>query len=145
MADDLYHLAAFSPEHGIHDITLSVRRVRDEYAITCKLPITVELLTGYAYDCFAALQIIRRKAEGRNWHICCQGARRNVRPSAMSRQMGGGVMAYVLETGQPGRMDSMVNIFDEDSPEAYASVADQEAYAHAWFQSLGRRPDDIER
>lgn len=136
MEADLYHLAAYSPEHGIHDVTLAVREAGDEYIITSKLPMSDELLSGQADDCFAALQIIRRAAEGRNWSICCKGARHNVWPSAMSRSMGGGVTAYVLEMGQPGRMDSMVEIFDADTPESYSSVADQEAYAHAWFESL---------
>ena len=136
MDTDLYHLKAYNSEHGIHDVTLAVREVGDDYMITCKLPMSGDLLTGQATDCFAALQIIRRKAEGRDWRICCKGSRRNVWPSAMSRQMGGGVKAYVLEMGQQGRADSLVDIFDEDDPDSYSPVSDQESYAHAWFQSL---------
>jgi len=136
MNTDFYHLKACNSKHGIHDVTLEVREVGDDYILTCKLPVSGELLTGQAADCFAALQIIRRKAEGRDWKICCKGSRRNVWPSAMSRQMGGGVKAYVLEMGQQGRTDSLVEIFDDDDPESYSSVADQEAYAHAWFESL---------
>ncbi|MCA9151036.1 MAG: hypothetical protein KDA92_17110, partial [Planctomycetales bacterium] len=86
MDPDLYHLKAYHSEHGIHDVTLAVREVGDDYMITCKLPVSGDLLTGQATDCFAALQIIRRKAEGRDWKICCKGSRRNVWPSAMSRQ-----------------------------------------------------------
>lgn len=136
MDTDHHHLKAHSTEHGIHDVTLTVREAGDEYIITCKLPLSDDLLTGQADDCFTALQIIRRKAERRNWNICCKGARRNVWPSAMSRQMGGGVKAYALEMGRQGRADSLVEIFDADDPESYSSVAEQEAYAHAWFESL---------
>src|SRR5690242_19574386 len=133
---DLYTLKAFNPEHGMHNLTLEVREAGDDYLLSCKLPVSGELVTGQADDCFAALQSVRRKAEGRNWMICCKGARRNAWPSAMSRQMGGGIKAYVLEMGRQGRADSLVEIFDEDAPESYSTVADQEAYAHAWFESL---------
>ena len=136
MDSDLYDLTAYHSEHGIHPVKLAVREAGDDYIITCQLPMSDDALTGQADDCFAALQTIRRAAEDRNWKICCQGARRDVRPSAMSRQMGGGIMAYVLEMGQPGRMDSTVEIFDAAAPESYSTVADQEAYAQAWFESL---------
>jgi hypothetical protein len=136
MDTDRYHLKAYNSEHGVQDVTLEVREVGDDYVITCKLPVSQDLLTAQAEDCFAALQIIRRQAEGRDWKICCKGARRNVWPSAMSRQMGGGVKAYVLEMGQQGRADSLVDIFDDDQPESYSSVADQESYASAWIESL---------
>jgi hypothetical protein len=136
MEADLYNVPAHNPEHGIHNVTLAVSEAGDEYVITCKLPLSDALLTGQADDCFAALQIIRRIAEGLNWNICCKGARRNVWPSGMSRSMGGGMKAYVLEMGQQSRRDSLVEIFDADTPESYSSVADQEAYAHAWIESL---------
>lgn len=136
MEADLYHVTAYHPEHGIHPVTLAVSEAGDGYLISCQLPMSDNPLSGRADDCFAALQIIRRAAEEQNWKICCRGARRNVRPSAMSRSMGGGIMAYILEMGQPGRMDSTVEIFDADAPESYSSVADQEAYAKAWFESL---------
>lgn len=125
-----------SSEHGVQDVTLEVREIGDDYVITCELPVSKELLTGQAEDCFAARQIIRRQAEGRGWKICCKGARRNVWPSAMSRQMGGGVKACVLQMGQQGRADSLVDIFDDDQPESYSSVTDQESYANAWIESL---------
>ncbi len=136
MVTDLYHLKAYNSEQGLHNLTLAVREVDDDYIITCKLPDSDDLLTGQAGDCFAALQIMRREAEGRNWKICCKGARRNVWPSAMSRSMGGGVKAYVLEMGRQGRVDSLVDIFDDDDPESYSSVADQEVFATAWLESL---------
>lgn len=136
METDFYQLKAFNPEHGMQEVTLEVRVVDDDYLLSCNLPMTDELLTGQAEDCFAALQAIRRQAEGRNWKICCKGSRRNVWPSGMSRQMGGGIKAYVLEMGRQARLDSLVDIFDEDSLDSYSSVAEQEAYAREWFESL---------
>lgn len=50
--------------------------------------------------------------------------------------MGGGVKAYVLEMGRQGSADSLIEIFDADVPDSYSCVADQEAYADAWFESL---------
>ena len=50
--------------------------------------------------------------------------------------MGGGLKAYVLEMGRQGQADSLVEIFDEDTVDSYASVAEQEAYARTWFESL---------
>lgn len=136
MDTDIYHLQAYNSERGLHDVELAVREAGDEYIITCKLPLPDGLLTGQADDCFAALQIIRRAAEARNWNICCKGARRNAWPSAMSRDMGGGFKAYSLTMGQRARTDSLVEIFDADVPELYTSVAEQEAFARAWFESL---------
>lgn len=136
MDAEVYLLKAASPEHGLHDVTLNVYDLGEDYRVSCELPLSGELLTSDAGDCFAALQVIRRKAEGRGWSICCKGARRNVWPSAMSRQMGGGVKAYILEMGRQGRADELVEIFEEDSPELYATVADQESFAMTWFDSL---------
>lgn len=133
---ETHQLKAINPEHGMHDLVLEVREVGDDYLLSCRLPLSDALLTGQADDCFAALQIIRREAEGRDWKICCKGARRNVWPSAMSRQMGGGVKAYVLKMGQQAQADSLIEIFDDDDPEWYSWVSDQEAYANAWFESL---------
>ena len=60
--------------------------------------------------------------------------RRNVWPSAMSRQMGGGVKAYILTTGQPAT--EIVLIFDPDPKPDGSSVAEQEAYSQGWLESL---------
>lgn len=139
MAPELYTLKAFHPEHGLRDVTLTVSEVGDDFQISCPLPLTDVVLIGFSDDCFEALLDLRRQAERRQWSICCKGARRNVWPSGMSRDMGGGVRAYTVEMRRPARMDSLVDIFDEDTPEMYCSVADQEAFAEAWFQSLRTR------
>lgn len=131
-----YKLTAFNPEYGLCEVSLEVREVGDTYLLSCILPVQEEQVTGQADDCFAALQSVRRQAEERNWMICCKGARRNVWPSAMSRQMGGGIKAYVLEIGQQGTVDSLIDIFENDTPDSYATVADQEAFAREWLESL---------
>ena len=45
-------------------------------------------------DLFEALQAVRRRLEDAGMLLCCQGARADVFPSGMSRQMGGGRRAY---------------------------------------------------
>ncbi len=136
METDLYTVSAYHEKHGVHDLVLEVREVDDDYLIACTLPFSEQELTGQAADCFDALQIVRREAERQDWRICCKGSRKNVWPSAMSREMGGGVTAYLLEMGQQGRTDSLVDIFERDTPEFYSSVADQAAFADAWFESI---------
>ena len=132
----VYLTTAASSEYGLHELTLKVSEVDEEYRVSCELPLSNEVLSGVADDCFAALQVVRRNAEGRGWNICCKGARRNVWPSAMSRSMAGGVKAYILQMGRPARANSMVEIFDKDSPELYATVADQESFAMEWYGSF---------
>lgn len=63
------------------------------------------------------------------------GARRNVWPSAMSREMGGGFKAYVLTIGQPAT--ELVDIFDVDESPVGSTVSEQESFAESWFDSLG--------
>ena len=122
-------------EHGTHHVTIEVRELDDDYYLTCSLPGTSEIVTATESDAFSALQILRRKTEGKLWMICCMGSRQNVWPSAMSRDMGGGFKAYILLPGK--QATDLVYVFDPDTPEYYSTVADQEAYSRSWFASLG--------
>lgn len=134
MPDDEYKIPVQHDTEGTTSVVLTVRELDDDYLVACKLPGLNDVLTSQASDCFAALQGIRRKAEERGWRICCAGSRKNVWPSGMSRDMGGGFKAYVLTLGEQAR--SMVNILDPDKPESYCSVADQESFAKQWFGSI---------
>jgi hypothetical protein len=138
MQDERYTIPVAHDVHGVVAVPFTVRELDDDYLLSCRLPDSSEALTSQAADCFAALQGIRREAERRGWRICCVGARKNVWPSAMSRDMGGGFKAYVLTLGEYGKMDSMVEILDSDEPISYCSVAEQEAFAKQWFESLGK-------
>ncbi|MCP4098794.1 MAG: hypothetical protein GY880_25795 [Planctomycetaceae bacterium] len=135
MNDETHTLPFHHDDHGTHETALTVRDLDDDYLLSCKLPTTGEVITAQAADCYAALQGIRRKTEGRGWSIHCLGARRNVWPSAMSRQMGGGEKAYQLNMGQ--QATEIVCIFDADSNPDGSSVAEQEAYSQNWLKSLG--------
>ena len=63
-------------------------------------------------DLFDSLGSLRRLLEGDDRMLCVEGARYDVFPSGMSRQMSGGRGAYRLVRGQrPGPAD-LVDIFD---------------------------------
>ncbi|WP_353399356.1 hypothetical protein [Hydrogenophaga sp. 5NK40-0174] len=94
-----------------------------------------QLLFANADDWFQALQAIREQLEPQSAFLCCQGARLNVYPSGMSRDMGGGRMAYVLvmeEHAQPARL---VDIFDPADDSDFSTVAEQNAFFARWLKS----------
>lgn len=86
-------------------------------------------------DFFSALLILRRQFERNGVQLLCQGARRNVWPSAMARQMGQGRKAYACELRKPA--SSLVGIFDPAHASECVSVAEQRAFHEQWFKSLG--------
>ena len=138
MDTDHYTLKAFNPEHGLHHLMLEVREVGDDYLLSCKLPVSGELITGQEADCFAALQAVRRKAEGRNWMICCKGARRNVWPSAMSRQMGGGMRMTVAASLAQTRLDSLASLSCSQLVQGLTGTAITRGISETWGVTDGR-------
>lgn len=62
-------------------------------------------------DLFECLLAIRRDFEHSGLRLCCQGARPNVSPSGLSRQMTDGRLAYVVERGRRPSDDDLVDIF----------------------------------
>jgi hypothetical protein len=79
-------------------------------------------------DLFGCLMEVRRHLEADGLLICCQGARRDVHPSGMARQMVSGRMAYRLPLdGQPGS-DDLVDIFAPAMCDEVVTVADQLAW-----------------
>ena len=126
MHDQTHTIPFHHGDHGTHDVVLSVSRLDDNYLLSCELPISGEVITAKASDCYAALQDVRRKTEGLGWSIHWLGARCNVWPTAMSREMGGGIKAYRLVIGLPPF--DLENIFEPDSNPDGSSVADQLAY-----------------
>jgi len=78
-----------------------------------------------APDLFAALETIRLQLEPSGVLICCQGARADVYPSGMARQMGGGRRAYRLRAGKRSTRDDLVDIFDPAEPDEVVTVQEQ--------------------
>lgn len=90
---------------------------------------------GEGADYFEALQQLRKRFERKNIELLCLGARKDVWPSAMSRDMGKGVKAYVCSLEKSS--SELVNIFAGDKHMIYSSVEEQVEYHKRWFASLG--------
>jgi hypothetical protein len=127
-------------------------RDRDGAAVDC----TVEILSirparlvfsGFclddreflADDVFNALVSLRRELEEIGALLLCAGARPDVFPSGMSRDMGGGIKAYVNRIGMPAGKPDIVDIFDYAGPESVGSVDEQCVFHMKWIESLRQR------
>lgn len=103
----------------------------------CRLTCTVRGETHYAdaSDFFSALQRIRKRTlEPKGLIPLCYGASLKVWPSAMSRDMGGGLKAYKIETGLPAT--ELVGIFEVGPDIIPASVEMQDEFSRDWIESL---------
>jgi len=96
----------------------------------------VERRTFSGDDLFEALKALRKDLEGIQARLLCAGARRDVFPSAMSRDMSGGRKAYITRIGEPARRKDLVDIFDEAAPASIGTVAEQSAFHKRWADSL---------
>jgi hypothetical protein len=137
-ARDLHEHAvqAVNPESASLDcriswIALSPHgRYRMTAAVSDAAPVEVE-----ASDLFEALRQVRLAFESRGVLLCCAGARRDVWPSGMQRDMGEGRVAYVLTLPRTAERPPRVGIFDPAPRETIATVAEQEAFARRWMDS----------
>ncbi len=87
-------------------------------------------------DFFGALMLLRTELEKVNVQLLCNGARRDVFPSGMCRDMGRGLKAYITKLGCPARSADLVNIFDYSEDPSLGSVAEQQAFRRKWSESL---------
>ncbi|MDF7775761.1 hypothetical protein P1X14_10930 [Sphingomonas sp. AOB5] len=105
----------------------------DDCRLTCVVRGETHIVD--APDFFHALQLIRQRVlEPMGLIPFCYGASLKVWPSGMSRDMGLGLTAYKIETGE--QASDLVNIFDEGHDVIPASVRNQEEFAQSWFASL---------
>lgn len=93
---------------------------------------------GDGADYFEALVEVRRKLEADGFLLVIAGARADVWPSAMSRGMGCGQLAYRMTLGRQALSTDLVDIFAPDESHSPATIEAQKAYREAWFKSLGR-------
>ena len=83
-----------------------------------------EPVSAQADDAFEALCSVRERLEPLGWRIGVAGAQRNVWPSGMSRDQGGGLVAYrMTAAGAAG----MVDTFDPVDPATVVTVSEQRA------------------
>jgi hypothetical protein len=90
-----------------------------------------------APDAFAAMQLMREELEAQGIKLLCAGARKDVWPSAMSRDMGGGRKAYVQRLGEKATQGDLVDIFDFADFALIGTVEQQRECHKAWLRSLG--------
>jgi len=83
------------------------------------------IVEAEAADLFAALEAIRTQLEPMGVRVCCAGARSDVFPSGMARQMAGGRRAYRLRPDQRPTRDDLVDIFDPAEPDEVVTVQEQ--------------------
>ncbi|OCG25492.1 hypothetical protein A9G11_02155 [Gilliamella sp. wkB108] len=64
----------------------------------------------------------------------CKGAKQNVYPSRMSRDMAGGRVAYEYQQGKNASTDDLVSIFDFEDKDIVSPEKQQESF-WAWIRS----------
>lgn len=85
-------------------------------------------------DLFEALIALRLKLEETGYRVLCAGARVDVFPSGMSRNMGGARKAYITRLGEPAT--NLIDIFDEAKAELVGTVEGQKEFHNKWGRSL---------
>lgn len=85
-------------------------------------------------DLLECLKSARRDLEAMGLLLCCQGARLNVFPSGMTRQMTEGRLAYSLESGKELSDDDLVDIFAPADCSEVATLEDQLAAMRELFR-----------
>ena len=87
-------------------------------------------------DSFEALVLLRLELEKLGLTPLCWGASLHVYPSDASRRDGIGDLAYRLTLGKFPSAADRVQIFDSGPGLVVATVAEQEDFSRAWFDSL---------
>lgn len=88
-----------------------------------------EAVSGDVFSCFCEI---------RNHYsdvvFMCKGAKRNVYPSSMCRDMSGGLIAYEFHEGKHAKSEDIVPIFNFDD-EDIVSPEEQKQHFLSWAQS----------
>ena len=87
------------------------------------------------HDLFEALIALRNTLEEKGAVLLCAGARRDVFPSGMQRDMAGGGKAYVIRLGVHATVKNILDIFDPADAAQVTSVSDQRAFFEEWLKS----------
>jgi hypothetical protein len=95
-------------------------------------------------DLFECLRALRRHLELKRIVLLCQGARVDVYPSGLSRELTGGRRAYMLHMGERTYQRDLVDIFSPSEQQFVGTVEEQDAYFEAWLKSFMIDIDDEE-
>jgi len=120
-----------TPSGEVRDIRGHVLTGDRQYTLELEIP-NVGLHRTEGPDQFDCLLLARVELEPQGFRFLVNGARRNVWPSGMARDMGGGRQAYVLVLGQPGRPE-LVDIFEPADESQIALVQEQRDFFQTWL------------
>jgi hypothetical protein len=117
------------------EITLFYSEISDECQIST-IYLTEKLLFC-GIDYFEALIKMRLHFENKDLFLLCNGSRRDVYPSGMSRDMSQGLKAYIHKIGFPCLRDDLVDIFEAADLNQIGFVYEQKEFRNLWIESLG--------
>jgi hypothetical protein len=89
-------------------------------------------------DLFECLIDLRQELARHSYRPLCNGARKDVYPSRMCRDMAGGYTAYIVRVGQSANLEDLVNIFDYAKPSLIATVEEQLSFYESWIYPNGK-------
>ena len=124
------------------DWRLDWQLLGEEYLIDISEPGSGRSWSARGRDLFEAFCALRLRLEPLGIRICVNGARTDAYPSAMSRDMSGGQMLYLLRRhGALGRLlrlpalrpQKSVYIFSPAPCDRVGSVGEQRTYFEKWF------------
>ena len=110
----------------------------------CRLVIAWPGVSGERHfdapDFYECLRAFRRVIEPDGFRVLCEGARPNVCPSGMTRQMGGAWKSYVHTLGQPGSMKDLVGTFDPvEGIASVGTVQEQDDFMRRHWEEFEKR------
>lgn len=91
----------------------------------------VNYITSEGNDYFSCLVELRKKVP--YIKFLCKGAKINVYPSSMARQMSQGMLAYELIIGTQATRDNIVHTFDFDDNDISENPDEQKDFYKNWI------------
>jgi len=92
--------------------------------------------TFHGKDLFDCLIRLRLYLEKNNYLLLCNGARVDVYPSGMSRDMSNGRLAYITTLGESTTKNNIIDIFDETNQTNVGTVEQQKEFRTQWINSI---------
>jgi hypothetical protein len=129
-----------TPAGDVQDIRGRIGVDNHHYALDLEIPNLGPHRT-VGPDVFECLLRVRAELEPLGFRFLVNGARRNVWPSGMARDMGGGRQAYVLVLGQPGRPE-LVDIFEPADDGQIALVQEQRDFFQTWLDDRRKSSEE---
>jgi hypothetical protein len=96
-------------------------------------------------DFFECLINLRKELDKYDYYPLCNGARVDVYPSGMCRDMGNGLVAYIQIPNKQVNSEDLVNIFDFAESNLIASVDKQyKFYKSLIYSEIIQNPSELE-